>query len=229
MAKAELKNKKSISIFHGKGVKSSISQTFSRWRSTFKKITQETLNSLDNGSMNDDKVEALFQADDSSVSTSDPNSEGTSYASNSMPPNLGAAVEMRLTDETESFECSDSSSDEDDSDSNIETFSNYNATEKCKELRHELGEPFCSADIIWKRRRELWTEINETNNDISGSEKRKQTFEKIPADYYPRVYKKLVIDDKPLKDPLNLEDAIQVINSGWTETKKWATAANGLG
>ena len=103
------------------------------------------------------------------------------------------------------------------------TFDNYDSVKECEKLRSEINGTFYHAEIIWETRRKLWTE-NITNTDPS-KEHNRDIFKSIPEQYYYRVYKKLVIDDKPLREPLNLEDAIKVINSGWMETKPWDNAS----
>lgn len=107
------------------------------------------------------------------------------------------------------------------------TFDNYDPVEECKKLRSQIYGTFYHAGTIWETRRKLWTE-NTTNID-SSKEHNRDVFKFIPEQYYYRVYKKLVIDDKPLREPLNLEDAIKVINSGWMETKIWDNTSKGLG
>ena len=92
-----------------------------------------------------------------------------------------------------------------------------------------IRDRFCSAEKIWKRRRQLWTQPTDQEGSVNGDgATRREIFRAIPEGYYARVYKKLVVDDKPLREPLNLEDALQVINAGWTETRKWANAAKGM-
>ncbi|CCK69053.1 Gag1p KNAG_0B06230 [Huiozyma naganishii CBS 8797] len=105
------------------------------------------------------------------------------------------------------------------------SFDNYDAVMECQRLREKVGEPFCSADQIWAERRDLWTKKTIAQVDESNRE----MFNKIPEQYYHRIYQKLIMDDRPLKDPLNLEDIMKVINSGWKETKTWDNAARGKG
>ncbi|KAK5780363.1 Gag1p PWA37_002676 [Arxiozyma heterogenica] len=106
------------------------------------------------------------------------------------------------------------------------TFDNYDPIEECKKLRTTINGTFYHAGTVWETRRKLWTE-NVTNIDPS-KEHNRDIFKSIPEQYYYRVYKKLVIDDKPLREPLNLEDAIKVINSGWKETKTWENTSKVL-
>ncbi|CCE61738.1 hypothetical protein TPHA_0B00660 [Tetrapisispora phaffii CBS 4417] len=219
-------------ILQKHNLKTSISQSLQKWRNTFKRITHEALVTLDEASSTtDDKIDALFHNGDSASSLN------TSLSSNSRTAarnsaNLNARVEMRLTDETESLDGSSSdnslgdstSADENEDGQRTVSYDTYDAPVRCKKLRQELGEPFWQADIIWRERRDLWVEPVQFNEYVkdANSKKTRKAFKKIPIDYYPRIYQKLAVDDKPLREPLNLEDAVQVINSGWTETKKWS-------
>lgn len=221
-----LKKTSNNNIQPKKGIRSSVSQALQKWRVAFKKLTHDTLNSLDDSTMTDDKIEALFQCDTMSTNSQPCRMERRSSASVSIPPMLNIAVEMRLTDETDSLDAS--YSDSDGVDEEKETFATYDTAARCQQLRHELGEPFWQSDMIWKERRGFWVQVNPKNNDIECSEKRRVSFLKLPSDYYSRVYKKLVVDDKPLREPLNLEDAMKIINSGWAETKKWSNVVKGL-
>lgn len=143
--------------------------------------------------------------------------------------------ESKITDSNDNLhniESSDNIIDNgDNNNNNIDdpykiTFDNYDPVEECKKLRTAINRTFYHAETVWETRRKLWTE-NVTNIDPS-KEHNRDIFKSIPEQYYYRVYKKLVIDNKPLREPLNLEDAIKVINSGWMETKTWENASKCL-
>ena len=137
----------------------------------------------------------------------------------------GNADEMKATDITDNLSDIESNN-KDDNIQNI-TFDNYDLVKECQKLRSRKDGPFYHGESIWKIRRKLWTE-NTTNIDPF-KEHNRDVFKDIPEQYYYRVYKKLVIEDIPLREPLNLEDAIKVINSGWRENKTWDNASKGLG
>ena len=95
-----------------------------------------------------------------------------------------------------------------------ETFSTYDSVKECEKLRNRTEGPFYHAEIIFDQRRSLWqAETNGMTPEKIAS--RRAFFKEIPEEYYPKIYKKLVVDDKPLKKPLNLADAMKVIESGW--------------
>ncbi|CCC72142.1 hypothetical protein NCAS_0J01630 [Naumovozyma castellii] len=251
-----------------KSVKTALSHTLHKWKTVLRKITHDTLTTLDDSSSSDEKIEALFDGVEetsplkhggegpihivtnpiSKLRSIDRDSGGSlSPPVEGGPSELGIKLnndgrsEGDITTTTKYSTTSDEGrmTDHHNASStaqlqNIknkvileETYANFDSVKECAKLRSSKEEPFIDGDLIWKKRRDLW---NKPTKDIDPAElkRRRDVFKSIPEPYYPRVYKKLVVDDKPLREPLNLEDALKVINSGWTETRKWANAANGL-
>lgn len=231
-----------------KGLKSNIHNIIQRWKLIFKRISEEALDGLEQNeiSISDDKkIEALFnnkkkkkekekkgkidmernnkkQKNIQSLTNDYIDLNEHSVSASSI--GRGNADEMKATDIIDNL--SDFESNDNDDIQKI-TFDNYDPVKECQKLRSQIDGPFYHAETIWKTRRKLWTE-NTTNIDPF-KEHNREVFKAIPEQYYYRVYKKLVIEDIPLREPLNLEDAIKVINSGWRETKTWNNASKGLG
>lgn len=138
--------------------------------------------------------------------------------------------EMRLTDEEENEDL-DTESIQDSqqcrSTSTKQTYATYDAVQECAKLRAASEEPFSGADQIWKRRRDLWTKST-SQADLQTAQRNRDRFNEISPRHYVRIYHRLVVDGMALKHPVNLQDAMKVINSGWVETQKWERAANGL-
>ena len=219
-----------------------------KWKEALRAITRDTLDQMD-GDSSDEQISALFDRSRNAVPVKNIisfNEARAREAERGEHEDL-ARLEMKLTDEQSAEKLSDMQSAEipaslgrttatsrseqpgtassSDSDSD-DPFDSYDDVEACRALRKQTGEPFCDAAKIWRQRRELWQLPTNavTQGDI---DQRRHGFQQIPAEYYDRVYKKLVMEDKPLREPLNLQDALKVINAGWTETKKWERAANG--
>lgn len=220
------------------GFKNSVSNILHKWRAVFKALSHDTLNQLENNS-SDEQIDALFNSNNFDHNIPIFNKmmlgrDADSGASMSQTSPVGSSqLEMKLTDE-QSEENSTSLTSTHNGHSNKtnnvneqESFDNYDDVKICQKLRNQSNEPFYNAEEIWNHRRDLW---KKRTNDmtIENIDRRRHVFKQIPTEYYNRVYSKLVVDDKPLRQPLNLEDALKVINSGWTETKKWERAANGL-
>ncbi|CCF56017.1 hypothetical protein KAFR_0A05820 [Kazachstania africana CBS 2517] len=229
-------------------LKSMFHYPFHRWKVFLKKIAHETLNSLEeNGSSSsDEKIDSLF-AEQKSIWNKASSTERDSKASMSFSIKRfntrqgGGNLEMKLSDEpTEEFTTSsnvqnaDDTSDEDEEAAeedrnsfNNVTFDNYDSVKECGKLRKLVGEPFHQGEMIWNQRRTLWSQ-DLTKLTPEQLRERREKFSSVPKDCYTRIYKKLVVDDKPLRDPVNLQDAIKIINAGWIETQKWENAAKGL-
>ncbi|CCD27131.1 Gag1p NDAI_0J02390 [Naumovozyma dairenensis CBS 421] len=225
-------------------VKSTLSNTFHKWKTTLRKITHETLNSLDESSSSDDKIDALFHAN--AASNTDENlaklerleKKETALLTQNNTEQLitkddhdAVHAPTPITSNTTTT-LQDGDDDKPSEEEEEETYETYNSELECAKLRSKCeseNKPFIEGHLIWEHRRELW---NKPRNDIKIDQaeiaSRRKVFQSIPEQYYPRIYKKLVVDDKPLREPLNLEDAMKIINAGWHETKKWANAANGL-
>lgn len=233
--------------------KGSFTRTLHKWKTMLRKITHETLNNMEDTNFGDDTINSLFDGDRPSMIkvTSIERDSGASMS----PVGGNSASELRLTTETEEslIENSETNNgsrpndtsvdkihcagteegdaveeDDDEEEEEVQTFENFNSIAECVKLRNECGEPFYQANEIWERRRGLWTQPAEENTNLAESQRNRHMFASIPHNYYSRIYKKLVLDEKPLREPLNLQDALKVINAGWVETKKWENAAKGL-
>ncbi|CAI4047063.1 Gag1p SKDI_12G4320 [Saccharomyces kudriavzevii IFO 1802] len=217
-----------------KNIKHTLAHTLQKWKETLKKITHETLSSIDDSSGSDEKIEALFTVPQPAVATSKGIDRDSGASMTQAGGGVNSTLEMKLTDESEESSSANNATTTtshtlSNSKKSIQNFENYNAVEERIKLAQKSRTPFCNAEKIWKRRRQLWTQPTEQDGSINNDgATRREIFQAIPQEYYARVYKKLVVDDKPLREPLNLEDALQVINAGWTETKKWANAAKGM-
>lgn len=172
-----------------------VKRDFHKWINFFKKVSQSTLNELDESTginTNDSiKVDSLFK-------------EKSEHIIHNMTSN------------------------------SIDVYEKYDMNKECERLRKEdeiNNKPFINGELLWNNRRKLWLIPNKSIEPIpiitidNGNDK---IFKSIPENYYPRIYNKLIMEDKPLKRPLNLSNAIKVIDSGWTETKKWDNAAKGI-
>lgn len=253
MSATTLNKKKSLKNLHLKqkrdseknNFKQSISTLMNKWKEIFKSITHNTLDELENYS-SDEQIDAMFQKHkrdrniikfNKILQQKEINSSNDASLSNHITSNSN--LEMKLTDTNTSLSNNESSKLQQDivdlykdnthlTESRIEeTFDNYDDVFACQQLRLKRGEPFIDAVEIWEHRRELWQQVTNDTTKEQIDESREE-FQRIPSEYYDRIYKKLVIEDKPLREPLNLQDALKVINAGWTETKKWERAANGV-
>lgn len=78
----------------------------------------------------------------------------------------------------------------------------------------------------WLRIRNEWTKGTCDNGPTSVEEFENFPNSKlrdIPDTMYPKMYKMLVKENRPLKEPLNLADAFKIIKSGWQEDGTWPT------
>lgn len=218
--------------------KSSLSRTLHKWAAAFKRITHETLNNMDDTNNGDDRINVLFHTEPSIKKVSSLDRDSGASMSPVCPNSLS---EMRLTTETEDSltensvqnnGSSPSEADEDDDtdeDDGIASYRKFDSVKECVKLRQEVGEPFCKGNEIWERRRALWVQPTASKDSYAADCRRhREIYSSIPQAYHTRIYKKLVMDDKPLREPMNLQDALQIINAGWVETKKWENAAKGL-
>lgn len=69
----------------------------------------------------------------------------------------------------------------------------------------------------WKRRRREWTRGSYTVNP------KQSLIASVPEHIYPNIYDALVKKSRPLKQPINLSDAIKVIKAGWVADGTWPT------
>ncbi|KAA8915415.1 hypothetical protein TRICI_002448 [Trichomonascus ciferrii] len=75
----------------------------------------------------------------------------------------------------------------------------------------------------WVRIRERWTKgtcAHATTPDEFENYEHSQ-LKHIPPTAYPRMYKMLVKENRPLKEPLNLADALKIIKAGWEADGTW--------
>jgi hypothetical protein len=74
----------------------------------------------------------------------------------------------------------------------------------------------------WKRRRKEWTKSNLSSSQKSKLiNESKSLLNNVPESAYPSIYKMLVKENKPLKKPINLGDALKVIKAGWIADGTW--------
>lgn len=200
-----------MSTVSRRGVRGTLSSTLHKWRNALRKLTYEVLSKIEERSYGeeDKDVDDLFRSD----------SLGHSGESITL---AGTSTDMRLAVETE-----DDNTDETKVSKQTTAreghgripFEEYDAVSECAKLRRETGEPFYQGSQIWLRRRELWTQPAATNS-INDSIKRSRKFSKISSQSYIKIYKKLSIDDKSLREPLNLKDALKVVDAGWKEVRR---------
>lgn len=77
----------------------------------------------------------------------------------------------------------------------------------------------------WLRIRENWTKgtcNHETTVEEFENYENSQ-LRNIPKNAYPRMYKMLVKENRPLKEPLNMADAFKIIKAGWEADGTWPT------
>ncbi|QLL33282.1 hypothetical protein HG536_0E01930 [Torulaspora globosa] len=214
-----------------------LSRTLRKWMVAVRKFTHEALNNIDDRDRGEDRINGLFHGELAplkSVASVDRES-GTSVTP------VGAS-EMRLTTETEESlaenstqanggagEGTDDRSPQDDElDHETDSFERFDTYAEYVKLRNESREPFCRGPELWERRRALWLRPAASQAEETAQQSRRELFATIPQAYHTRIFKKLVMDNKPLREPMNLQDAIQIINAGWIETRKWENAAKGL-
>lgn len=77
----------------------------------------------------------------------------------------------------------------------------------------------------WVRIRESWTKgtCHHTTTAEEFENYDKSQLKNIPKNAYPRMYKMLVKENRPLKEPLNLADAFKIIKAGWEADGTWPT------
>ncbi|QLQ80840.1 hypothetical protein HG537_0E01950 [Torulaspora globosa] len=214
-----------------------LSRTLRKWMVAVRKFTHEALNNLDDRDRGEDKINGLFHGELAALKsvTSVDRESGTSATP------VGVS-EMRFTTETEESlaenstqtngAAGDGTSGDSQQDNDVEdetdSFERFDVYSEYIKLQSESREPFCRGPELWERRRALWLRPSASQVDEPAHQSRRELFATIPQAYYTRIYKKLVMDNKPLREPMNLQDAIQIINAGWIETRKWENAAKGL-
>lgn len=102
---------------------------------------------------------------------------------------------------------------------NVTLFEKYDSVLECKNLRKAFGEPFSRGVLIWEQRRYLWNmpTFSPNNHPLTYHTSSRVKFKKLPKSSYYKVYYKLIVMNEPLKDVLNLEDVIKVLDVGWRE------------
>lgn len=70
----------------------------------------------------------------------------------------------------------------------------------------------------WKRIRREW------RRGAKNIDHKESMLKNIPEDMYPKIYKHMVMQSRPLKQPMNLADAMKVIKAGWVEDGEWGAA-----
>jgi hypothetical protein len=103
----------------------------------------------------------------------------------------------------------------------------FDAVQEAQQLRVE-GEPFINGRNVWDKRRAAWT-AGTREEKLVAKQRAVDNSLTVPKENYPVVYSSLVERNKTLKKPMNLKDALNVINAGWLANKKWERAAQGLG
>lgn len=99
-------------------------------------------------------------------------------------------------------------------------FGDFNSVEIANRLRKE-DEPFVDGPLIWEKRRQAWLCSDTCGASTKPAKSRKScTLHNISKESYPTVYKHLIEKEKTLKRPMNLQDAVEVINAGWLSSKK---------
>lgn len=85
-------------------------------------------------------------------------------------------------------------------------------------------------ETLWEYRRAKWLAVNDDVEATKLEELGSASIKQIPKELYPRIYNNFVERSKPLKagKRINLEDLINIINSGWINDEKWLRAARGL-
>ncbi|SSD59578.1 uncharacterized protein SCODWIG_01339 [Saccharomycodes ludwigii] len=117
-----------------------------------------------------------------------------------------------------------------DSETQEDTISNYDVHKECQMLRLKQGDKFKGGDEIFIKRRELhYKRFKELENIVVDKDEdcNDALFEEIPEDAYYNIYRILLVEDKPLKKPLNLANALKVVNAGWISDKTWENAVHG--
>lgn len=223
-----------------------ISRTLHRWKTALRKVTKETLDGLDEESQGDKTVDVLFYGNAGTLKKvpSIGRDSGTSMSPVGVSElNITTEAEESLTESSvESARNSNNAAEgeeQGDCDEAKEvTFKNYNAVAECAKLQKKFvaeNKPFCGAGEVWERRRALWVQPTDAEVDRDERQRRRDerqrrrdVFATIPKSFYTRIYRNLVLDDKPLRESMNLQDALKVVNAGWIETKKWENAAKRL-
>lgn len=83
------------------------------------------------------------------------------------------------------------------------------------------GKPFTGGEELWNKQHEQWLKPSPENVAVEGKMKllkRQQSRDirrQVGTRDYPVVYRNLVLNDRILKNPMNLRDLIKVLEVGW--------------
>lgn len=112
----------------------------------------------------------------------------------------------------------------------LPTFQEFDAVQEAKKLQRESGSEdlFVDGHKVWQMRRGIW--LNSTSEERTRAKHKslENSLVGISKDNYPIIYNSLIEKQKTLKKPMNLKDALKIINAGWIASKKWERAAQGL-
>lgn len=119
----------------------------------------------------------------------------------------------------------------------LPTFQDFDAVQEAKLLHQEEQESeqtnensdlFANGHKIWEKRRQVW--LNSTSEERTKAKQRslENSLIGVSKDNYPIIYNSLIEKQKTLKKPMNLKDALKIINAGWIASKKWERAASGM-
>lgn len=106
-------------------------------------------------------------------------------------------------------------------------FQDFDAVQEAQKLQKE-NEVFCEGHQVWQKRRDVW--LNSTSEERNKAKQKslENSLIGVSKDNYPIIYNSLIEKQKTLKKPMNLKDALKIINAGWIASKKWERAAQGL-
>lgn len=104
-------------------------------------------------------------------------------------------------------------------------YQDFDSVSEADKLRTE--EPFVDGIKIWQLRRNSWLSATPEEKLIAKQKANDSVLNVIPKDSYSIIYHNLVDKQKTLKKPLNLRDAIKIINAGWINNGKWERANQG--
>ncbi|ODQ83012.1 hypothetical protein BABINDRAFT_5888 [Babjeviella inositovora NRRL Y-12698] len=100
----------------------------------------------------------------------------------------------------------------------------------------EQNGPFIDGHKLWEKRRKVW--VTPKANTPEGRfdphklryqlRKRQIDLNNIPKDKHVQIYEILVENNKRLKNPMPLKDAVKLIDLGWVADKTWENATNSL-
>lgn len=149
----------------------------------------------------------------------------------------GAAAEVETDSRAGTSDMTVNSSDETNSSENglntvhsLPRFQDFDAVQEAKKLQREQGNNvvFSDGHQIWQKRREIWQNSTSEERTKAKQKSLENSLIGVSKDNYPIIYNSLIEKQKTLKKPMNLKDALKIINAGWIASKKWERAAQGL-